>query len=214
MLDRLRTKFWHARDGLRDRLQPGHRAAVFTRIYEENLWDCDESRSGVGSSAAATVAIMAALPKLWQEYAITTLVDAPCGDCNWMSRIAGGLDSYVGVDIVPALIEANRSNYPELAFECGDLTSRVLPKAHAILCRDCFQHLPTRMIVAAMDNFRLSGARWVFLTSSRNTDPYRDVVIGGARSVNLQLPPFNFSPPSAAIVEDRTGRYLGLWPLG
>ena len=61
------------------------------------------------------------------------------------------------MDIVPALIEANRLKYPDLAFECADLTSQVLPEADAILCRDCFQHLPARLIVAALDKFRLSA---------------------------------------------------------
>ena len=210
MFDRLRTRIWHARDAVRDYIRSGHRQEVFTRIYDQNLWGSQGTLPGArgGSSAAATAAVVAALPALWKQYSIRTLVDAPCGDCSWMSRIAGTLDRYVGVDIVPALIEGNRVKYAELTFECADLTSDVLPKADAIFCRDCFQHLPTRLILSALDNFRVSGARWVFLTSNGDVGRYQDVVIGGSRPVNLQLPPFNFPPAFATIAEDDTGRYL------
>jgi hypothetical protein len=37
---------------------------------------------------------------------------------------------------------------------------------------------------------------------------------GGWRSVNLQLPPFNFPPPLKLIVEDaELGKGLGVWRL-
>jgi hypothetical protein len=89
----------------------------------------------------------------------------------------------------------------------------VLPKADAILCRDCFQHLPTRLIFSALKNFRASGARWVFLTTNDDVRVNTDAVIGGFRPINLQLPPFGFPNPTEKIAEDDHGRYLALWPL-
>jgi hypothetical protein len=213
IFERLRGALWRARDTVRDRLNPGHRRDVFTQLYDENLWGSEESRSGAGSSEAATVAIVRELPSLWKRYGIRSLVDAPCGDCHWMSRIAPGLESYIGVDIVPGLIASNRAEYSSLAFNRADLTREVLPKADAILCRDCFQHLPTRLIFAALKNFRASGARWVFLTTNDDVRVNDDAVIGGFRPINLQLPPFGFPNPTAKIAEDDHGRYLALWPL-
>jgi hypothetical protein len=213
MLERLRGALWRARDTVRDRLNADHRQDVFTQIYRENLWGSDESRSGAGSSEAATVAIVSELPALWTRYGIRSLVDAPCGDCGWMSQIAPNLEHYIGVDIVPGLIDSNRAKYSSLEFRRADLTREVLPKADAIFCRDCFQHLPTRLILCALENFRDSGARWVFLTTNDDVRVNEDAVIGGFRPINLQRPPFGFPSPTAKIAEDDRGRHLGLWPL-
>jgi hypothetical protein len=213
MLEGLRAALWRARDATRDYLRPGHRREVFTKIAEENLWGCDESRSGAGSTHEAAAAIVEALPGLWKRYGIHSLIDAPCGDCHWIASIAMSLDRYVGVDIVPALIESNRAKYPTLNFTCADLTRDTLPEADAILCRDCFQHLPTRLIQSALRNFKASGARWLLATTNRNADQYKDIAIGSSRPINLQLPPFNLPEPVALIAEGSDGRYLALWSL-
>jgi hypothetical protein len=139
MFNRIRGLLWRARDTARDYLHPGHREEVFTRIHSENLWGNAESRSGAGSSIAATASVCDQLPVLWKRYNIRSLVDAPCGDCNWIPPIAATLESYTGVDLVRTIIEANRARHPNLAFLHADLTRDVLPKADAILCRALVQ---------------------------------------------------------------------------
>ena len=89
----------------------------------------------------------------------------------------------------------------------------VLPRADAIFCRDCLQHLPTRLIVEALSLFRRSGAKWIFLMTNDDVTSHGDAVVGGFRPINLQLPPFAFPAPVEKIAEDGTGRYLALWPL-
>lgn len=209
----LRTALWRARDRLADFFKAGHREQVFTRIYDDNLWGSADSRSGVGSTSDATQAIRRALPALWGQHGIRSLVDAPCGDCTWMSHIAPSLDRYVGVDIVPKLIDDNRRRYPHLQFKLGDLTRDALPLADAIHCRDCFQHLPTHLIRAALKNFEASGTRWLLLTTNASVPAYHDVVIGGFRPINFLSPPFNFPRPVTEIAEDDRGRALALWDL-
>ena len=213
MLSALRARLWHLRDRISDRFRRSYRASVFTRIYQQNLWGERDSVSGPGSVFEATARITAQLPELWRSYGIRSLVDAPCGDCNWMSRIAPMLDRYTGIDIVETLIETNRVKYPSLEFRCADLTRDALPKADAIHCRDCFQHLPTYLIVAALKNFESSGARWLLVTTNDDVAENHDTVIGGFRPINLQRPPFNFAPPVEAIAEDDLGRKMALWDL-
>lgn len=213
MLERFRAALWRARDTLRDAVRPAHREEVFSRIYTANLWGDAESRSGPGSNAAATANIVRELPDVWARHGIGSLVDAPCGDCHWMSSIAPRLDQYIGIDIVPALIEANRREYPHLAFEHRDLTREVLPKADAIFCRDLFQHLPIRLIFNALNLFRQSGATWVFLTTNENVTTNVDGVIGSSRPLNLRLPPFNMPAPVHSIDDGEPGRQLALWRL-
>lgn len=212
-LKRLRGGLWRARDRIADFFKSGHREDVFTRIYTHNLWGSEDSPSGVGATSTATAAVVQELPGLWKRYEIRSLVDAPCGDCNWMSRIAPALDSYVGMDIVRPLVEENQRRYPHLIFRCADLTRDPLPAADAIHCRDCFQHLPTHLIRAALQNFQASGARWLLLTTNTDVSTYHDVVIGGFRPINFLRPPFNFPQPVADIAEDRLGRTLALWDL-
>lgn len=212
-MTKLRARFWRLRDRLSDRFRRGYRASVFTRIYQQNLWGERDSVSGPGSVVEATAQITTQLPELWRSYGIKSLVDAPCGDCNWMSRIAPLLDHYTGIDIVETLIEANRAKYPALEFRCADLTRDRLPKADAIHCRDCFQHLPGYLIVSGLKNFESSGARWLLLTTNDDVTDYHDTVIGGFRPIDFQRAPFNFPAPIDAIAEDGRGRKLALWDL-
>jgi hypothetical protein len=100
-----------------------------------------------------------------------------------------------------------------LEFRCADLTRDTLPNADAIHCRDCFQHLPTHLIVSALANFEATGAQWLLLTTNDDVDGYHDTVIGGFRPINFQRPPFNFPRPVRAIAEDDAGRSLALWDL-
>ena len=103
-----------------------------------------ESASGRGSDLDNTETIRAALPALIREWGIRTMIDAPCGDFHWMSRLDLGLERYIGVDIVAELIELNRQKYRIEAvreFRVMDLVRDRLPAADLILCRDCLVHL-------------------------------------------------------------------------
>src|SRR5262245_25222595 len=107
--DRLRFHFWLFRDHLADRLGGStHREDVFARIYQANQWGDPESVSGEGSNEAATEAARRELPLLFRKYGIRSLVDAACGDFHWMRRIVDSVDKYVGVHIVPTLIDQDR----------------------------------------------------------------------------------------------------------
>ncbi len=215
--DQARFELWRLRDSLRDRLQGrGHRQRVFAGIYSQNLWGHAESVSGAGSSLTATERARRELPAIWQQYQVRSLLDAPCGDFHWMQTIAHQLDRYVGVDIVPELIARNAAAYAneKVSFLCADIAADPLPRADLILCRDCFIHLPTRLIVGALRNFRASGARYLLLTSDRTTQKYQDIPIGSYRPINFTRPPFSIPAPERLVNEDESGsRQLGLWDL-
>jgi len=216
-LDHLRFQAWRFRDAVQHRVRGrAHRRHVFERIYDKNLWGDPESASGGGSGTAATDAIRRELPAVFARFGIRSLLDAPCGDFHWMKYVAGSLDRYVGVDIVRDLIERNERLYAtdRVRFLCADIVADRLPSADAVLCRDCFIHLPTHLIRAALANFRTAGIQFLFLTNDRDVESYHDIPLGSFRRVNFERPPFSFPRPLHVVNETSNGdRQLCLWDL-
>lgn len=186
-------------------------AARFTRMYETNLWDGTESRSGDGSSLGATARVRAELPPLLRRLGVRRLLDVPCGDFHWMAHVdlvAAGVVAYVGGDVVEALVSANRARYsaPERSFVRVDLTTGPLPDvagapADALLCRDCLVHLSFANIARVLGVVRASGVRYLITTTFPEQATNADVVDGDWRPLNLERPPFGFPPPVALLLE-------------
>ena len=172
--------------------------------------------SGRGSTLARTTAIMAQLPLLLQDLNAHSLLDAGCGDFNWMRRVNLTGIHYTGIDVVPELIARNRQHYEgeRTSFAVIDVTRDRLPAADAILCRECFIHLSLRNIKAALRNFKKCGATHLLCTTHSTINTNTDCPDGGWRSLNLQLPPFDFPAPIRLLVEDEElGKCLGVWRL-
>src|ERR1043165_1073813 len=112
---------------------------VFSDIYRTNAWKNSESVSGRGSPLARTQAIISQLPPLLQELGARTLLGAACGDFNWMRYAELDGVKYVGADVVPDLVARNRRLYGRegRSFLALDITKDSLPRADAVLCRDC-----------------------------------------------------------------------------
>ena len=197
----------------------GHRA-IFTRIYRRNAWGSAESVSGTGSTRARGADFSAALVEVLARLETRVLLDAPCGDCNWIGLVADAVPAYVGVDVVPELVARCREHMAGdgRTFVCADLTRDPLPPADVVLCRDCLVHFSFADARAALLNFRRSGAKWLLTTTFVDVRKNLDIRTGGWRMLNLQAPPFSFPEPEALIDErhpDPAGRYkrLGLWRM-
>jgi hypothetical protein len=193
---------------------------TFEYIYENNIWGSPESQSGEGSELVATAEIRAKLPALLHSYGIRSLLDAPCGDFGWMSRLNLSDVMYIGVDVVRSLVERNELGHggTRRQFIVSDIVTDPLPEADLILCRDCLVHLSYREIGEALRNFRRSGAAYLLTTTFTEVDENRDITTGDWRPLNMCKPPFNFPEPTELIVEnckEAEGAYadksLGLW---
>ena len=194
---------------------------VFSQIYDKNHWGSGESLSGPGSELGATRNISAALPRILRQYQVTSMLDAPCGDFHWMQSVDLGDVQYTGADIVQPLIDdvSRRFAGPRRAFVHLDLVKDPLPHVDLIFCRDCFIHLPFRLINEALAGFRRSGARYLLTTTFGNWPINYDTAIGGARGVDLCAPPFSFPPPLELIREAEPAqpgaayKCMGLWAM-
>ena len=181
-----------------------------------------ESASGGGSTLSTTARLREEMPYILRELRVRTLLDAPCGDFHWMSRIRLELDMYYGCDIVAELIEKNKQKYENQrrVFLNLDITKDQLPKADMILCRDCLVHFSYKNIFAAIDNFKKSGSKYLLTTTFTQREKNKDITTGNWRPINLCKPPFCFGEPIRLINENYTNedrlyidKSLGLWEL-
>lgn len=198
------------------------RREAFTDIFSSGAWNSPESLSGSGSTLAATEALRPQLLRLCQEFSIRSLLDAPCGDCNWMATLWPdlGLERYIGVDIVEELIFRNRVRFerPGIDFKVVDLCSDELPEAQLLLCRDCLIHLSLDEARSALKNMARSGAEWLLISSDRGVARNREAPTGSWRPLDLEIGPYLLPPPERWIPYqewEEAGRAissgLGLW---
>jgi len=174
---------------------------IFDQAYKTRAWGSAESGSGEGSEMAATAIVRTYLPELFKRLGITTFLDAPCGDWNWMRQVDLADIDYIGADVVPDVIADNQRRYGRdgVRFILADLTRDSLPHSDLILCRDCWIHLSYKDISAMLENFRRSGATWLLTTDGPWAEKNSDQLTGLRwRPLNLTLPPFNFPAPAEA----------------
>jgi len=201
----------------------------FTLIYEKNIWNGKESRSGTGSDLVNTEYMRPMVVEIINSLGIESMIDLPCGDFNWMRKIIEQLQikSYLGGDIIPAMLKDNELKYsgmPILAapkFACINMLNEVPPKADLIFCRDGLVHFSFKSAMRILKNFVASGATYLLTTTfiDAKRKPF-DIVDGEWHPLNLYLPPFNFPPPKDLIVEKCTegnglfaDKCLALWKL-
>ena len=83
---------------------------IFRDVYRNNIWGDPETVSGHGSGVARTAAFRDQFANLLIELGTRSLLDAGCGDFNWMKEVQLPIERYFGVDVVPELIAKNQTN--------------------------------------------------------------------------------------------------------
>ena len=160
------------------------------------------------------------LSALLKRFGITSIADAPCGDCNWVRHVDIGSCTYIGIDIVEDLIERNKNLFGSTReFRHLNLIDNIIPKVDLIICRDMLAHLTDEQIFKVLRNFKASGSKYLLATTNYATQS--NTVIdraGDWRKLNLEVAPFHFPRPLAIIEEDvpftwEQGKHLALWFL-
>ena len=169
----------------------------FTHVYWDGKRRNLESLSGVGSTLVQTSKIRKKLPILLSDFNITSIIDAPCGDLNWMIEIINDYQGkYLGIDIVHPLIKDLSRRYANdrISFESHDLLSVVLPPADLLITRDFLFHLSFEDINKFLINFKKSDIKYL-LTTSHHLDHChvnKDIKTGDFRTIDLFKKPFLF----------------------
>jgi hypothetical protein len=195
----------------------GTPSEVFSEIHRRNIWGYQETVSGAGSTLQYTEGLRQSLPGLLADLGVRTMLDLPCGDLHWISRIELPIERYIGCDIVPDLIELNRGKYgrEDREFRTVDLCNDPLPDADLLLCRDCLIHLSEEMNLLALANILRSNIKYL-LTTTYPDGKNRSIRNGDWFTLNLTAPPYNFPPPLRTLddwVPPYTERQIGLWDV-
>ncbi|KAJ1468358.1 hypothetical protein T484DRAFT_1855553 [Baffinella frigidus] len=196
----------------------------------------DAIERGPGSYLANTEASRAFLSRVITDYNVSSVFDAGCGDVNWQKKVdAIGRVRYVGADVVPDMITANRrefASFKNMEFLQHDLVKDAIPENFdLILCRDTLFHLPLWDAVEVLRKFDASGAKYLmahfdedlahnwpdisagkYLMAHFDENLARnwpDIPAGAWHNVNLLAAPFRLPPPLLSLPE--SGRRGGRW---
>jgi len=175
----------------------------FELIYNENYWESDESRSGLGSEIKNTKEVLKALKKIIKEYNIRSIIDIPCGDFNWMSKMDMNKIDYKGYDIVRPVIIDNNKKFKKnnINFYNSDITTSRLAKGDLMFVRDCLVHFSFEDITKSIFRIKQSGSKYLMSTSFVNLEKNIDIYSADWRPINLEKEPFNFPKPIVTINE-------------
>ena len=210
----------------RQRIQRGmSNEQIFSEIYAKNIWGGakGEFYSGSGSTDEAIVTpYVDAVQRLAEERGFLGLrfVDLGCGDFRVGQRLLPLCSSYVGVDVVPALVDQNNrvSGNQTTRFLAADVTRDTIPEGDVCFVRQILQHLSNAEIALILSKLR--GFRWVFITEhlpgphaavAPNIDKVHgeDIRVECGSGVYLDQPPFDLPVESLEVILDVPGEGFG-----
>jgi SAM-dependent methyltransferase len=201
--------------------QVGDHESVFTQIMRARAWGDGESLSGAGSGLARTADLRAQLPDLLARLRVRSMLDAGCGDFNWMRAVELPVRRYVGVDVVPELVARLNAEHAGRGrrFLHADITRDRLPRVDLVLCREVLFHFPDGDVRRALANLGArTHATWLLTTSFRQRPENPPIPLGSWRPLNLEAAPFGFPEPLDEIDdlpfvarEEHADKRLCLW---
>ena len=185
---------------------------AFSAIYKHDRWGGGSDQKagggsgGGGSSESGAIGASRIIFHLAMKYALSGIVDAPCGAMAWQESLVNQLQHaipgfrYLGLDVVHSVVEKNRARFvswPNVTFVEADLTkpeSVQVKGAYGLLfSRDSMMHNTLEGCWQMLDTFTRSPVKYVLLGSYRGDKPGRRngaVQNGKWFSIQLDKPPF------------------------
>lgn len=167
--------------------------------------EADETTCGPGSTLVATRNVRDWLPGALQRLSAKMLLDAPCGDRNWI-RLVDLPCAYVGVDHEPDHAEKAAAYGADV--KLLDICNDPLPACDVVLSRDFFQHLSMVDAERALENMRATGAEWIIATCHGKASS--DCETGAFRYIDHRS---DWGAPIDSVEDGKDGRILGVWRL-
>jgi len=178
--------------GLQRPTDPGR---VFSEIYRDQRWgksstDGEPFFSGSGSRTGSVIEpyISSVREFMGRFPSPPSVVDLGCGDFHVGKRLRDLCSSYVACDVVPELIEYNRTKFQDLDvdFRVLDMTRESPPKADIVFFRQVFQHLSNELINDALIRIQ-SRFQYIIVTEHIPSDPSAQMNLDKPIGANIRL---------------------------
>jgi len=175
------------------------------QVYVMNLWGKGESAfySGNGSHDEVLVRPYLEVVRnfLKAHHRKLSVCDLGCGDFNIGRQLLQYAKHYKAVDIVPALINYNKSHFrfDNLDFQCLNIAKDELPEGDVVILRQVLQHLSNPEVQSVVN--KIKAFKYLILTEHQSASdfiPNKDIISGqGIRlkknsGLEITKPPFNF----------------------
>lgn len=170
-------------------------ARTFSHLYATNAWG---TGSGLGSHGANTRGYRRFVGDFVRENNVQSVVDFGCGDFNVSRSIDWGPATYLGLEVVPDLLERLRTTNrrPGVDFARPPDDFGELPAADLLVVKDVLQHWPNRLIESFL---RVAVPRYSYALITNDIPPgarpgarvCMDIPLGGWRELDVRAPPFN-----------------------
>jgi SAM-dependent methyltransferase len=162
----------------------------------QNVWG---GGSGYGSNPVAAKPYMLFLQDFIKNNSIRSVVDMGCGDWQFSQFVDWGDSTYLGIDVVPSVIEANNHRFgrDNCSFICADMTADndLQLSGDLLLVKDVLQHLSNANVLKILD----ISSRFKFsLITNAFSSENEDCENGDTRPLDIRKPPFNLQ--HAALV--------------
>jgi SAM-dependent methyltransferase len=182
---------------------------IFEHIYRNDLW---HGGSGPGSLPSVNRPYVRFLQSFLRHNKIGSVVDLGCGDWQFSRRIDWGNARYLGLDVVPHVLDSNRRRFgrPGVEFSASPEDVDDIPGGDLLLIKDVFQHISNAKVQAYAKVFpRFSYALVTNCIQKSRHLMNTDIADGGFRPVDLRLPPFAL--PMASVLEFGSRRIFNPW---
>jgi len=184
-------------------------AEAFGEIYRDHHWGGEDqpfySGSGSHNPSIVTPYVTAVSAFLARFKHPPTVVDLGCGDFHVGAQVRDQCGTYIACDVVPDLIEFNRSRYAgrDVDFRTHDLTQEPVPNCDVVFIRQVLQHLSNADILRGLQYLK-GRCRYLVVTEhipkAKDFPPNQDKPSGASirldfgSGVVLTAPPFNLQP--------------------
>jgi SAM-dependent methyltransferase len=100
---------------------------------------------------------------LLRQLGVTSMLDLPCGDFNWMQHVDLSGMQYVGADIVPEVVSRNQARFgnKDRRFIQADIVQGPAG-TDLVFCRDCLIHFSLRAGTQCLKNHTGQQVRATF----------------------------------------------------
>jgi SAM-dependent methyltransferase len=194
---------WKAPPGLlgdRDNVR-----GVFETIYEKRIWG---GGSGLGSDPQVAPHYVNLLKAFLNNNPIRSVVDIGCGDWQFSRHIDWGDRTYLGIDVVGSVIEANRRQFarPNISFShANPLEDGFDVGGDLLLMKDVLQHLSNsnvQKLLRLTNRFRFSLLTNAYARTNDNCEN------GDTRPLDIRADPFNLTNAAMVYAYDEKATFL------